>query len=366
MFDLERAIIGWRQNMVSDGVISTEVLDELEAHLREDVEHRMAAGVDAQMAFQAATKAMGAPGLLHGEFVKAESPRYLRKWFPVLFYVLAVAFLLISVWTLFAYEVSRWQLNAGTLALFAICFSLLVFPKFSGSLSQGGQNWFAKGFKVTSGVLVFWPGFALLEALNMIHLPIGIVASVVIWNLYAAFALVGCWSVLVTRFHSGGSGGFGQSGRPVPAVPPRSPSDPVVQQIVRLAGEEAQRLGHDFIGTEHVLLGLLRLAQGSFVNVLRKLNVDPATVRADIERLVSPVQLGFHPAARPLTPRAGRAVDFAAREARGSQQGITAEHLFLGLLLEGSGVAAVVLRKLGVRVEQARQEIRNERGARGR
>jgi ATP-dependent Clp protease ATP-binding subunit ClpC len=134
-----------------------------------------------------------------------------------------------------------------------------------------------------------------------------------------------------------------------------------VQQLLQVAGDEAQRLGHDFIGTEHVLLGLLRLAQGSFVNILQKLSLDPEVVRNEIGRLVAPVPMGFEPAARPLTPRAGKAVEIAAREAQTmNHPRIEAEHLFLGLLLEGSGVAALVLRKLGVRAKRARCEILSE------
>lgn len=361
MFDLERAIVNWRQNMSSGGINSPEVIEELEAHLREDIEQKMAAGADAEAAFEAATKAIGAPELLRTEFVKLEPPRHLHTWFRVLFYVLPVAILLISVWTLLAYDVSRWQLKVGILALSAICLCLIGFPKLCDVLAPVGHKRLAKVIKLTSILLCFWPVLALLEALNVVHLHVGIVASVVIWNFYAAYGLIGCWGALNARFGGGGSSGFGPTGELIPSGPPRSPSDPIVQETLHVAGEEAQRLGHDFIGTEHVLLGLLRLAKGPFVNVLRKLSVDPTAVRTEIERLVAPVEMSVPPAARRLTPRAGKAVEIAAREARTLKHPrITPEHLFLGLLLEGSGVAAIVLRKLGVGVKRARHEILSE------
>jgi ATP-dependent Clp protease ATP-binding subunit ClpC len=110
-----------------------------------------------------------------------------------------------------------------------------------------------------------------------------------------------------------------------------------------------------------VLLGLLKLAKGSFANVLRTMNVDREAVRVEVERLVWPVPAQTVSAGIPLTPRAQKALRLAAREATVlKHSSIGAEHLFLGLLLEGGGVGARVLKKLGIRSEKARQEIVSE------
>jgi Clp amino terminal domain, pathogenicity island component len=377
MFDLQCAFTTWRQKMSSGGIASPGVLDELEAHLREDVEWRMTAGADAQAAFEGATKAIGAAELLRGEFLKLESTRDSRTWFRFLFHILPVGMLMLNTWTLLAYELSRWELALGILAIVAICLCLIRFPKLSAALTSAGHERLAKALKLASTLLFFWPVLALLEALHFFHLRLGIVANVVLWNLYAACALVACWNALNTRFRRfGGSSGpvppFGPQGQPIPpspplptefsaALPPHQPVDPIVHQLLQVADDEAQRLGHNFIGTEHVLLGLLRLAQGSFVNILQKLSLDPEAVRREVERLIAPLPMGFEPAARPLTPRAGKAVKIAAREARSlNHPRIAAEHVLLGLLLEGSGVAAMVLRKMGVRAKRARCEILSE------
>jgi len=378
MFDLQRAITTWRQKMSSGGITSLEVLDELEAHLREDVERRMTAGADAPAAFKAATEAIGPAELLRGEFLKLESRRDARIWCCLLFRILPVGMLLLNTWTLLAYALSPWERAVGILAISTVCLCLIRLPKLCAALPPAAHERLAKAIKLASTLLFFWPVLALLEALHFVHLRLGIVASVVLWNLYAACALVAFWNALNPRFRGlGGSSGpvppCGPQGQPIPPSPPRPPQfaaafpphqpvDPIVQHLLQVASDEAQRLGQDFIGTEHVLLGLLRLAQGSFVNILQKLSLDPEAVRREIERLVAPVPMGFEPAARPLTPRAGKAVEIAAREARTlNHPRIAAEHLFLGLVLEGGGVAAVVLRKLGVRAERARYEILSER-----
>ena len=111
------------------------------------------------------------------------------------------------------------------------------------------------------------------------------------------------------------------------------------------ASEEAARLGHDYIGTEHVLLGVLRLAHGAFERLLQGLHLEPALVRVEIERVIPAQPAQAVAGAIPYTPRARKALRLAAREAKKLRQPcIGAEHIFLGLLLEGSGVAGRVLR----------------------
>jgi ATP-dependent Clp protease ATP-binding subunit ClpC len=117
-------------------------------------------------------------------------------------------------------------------------------------------------------------------------------------------------------------------------------------------------LGHDFVGTEHVLLGLLKLAKGNFGHLLQRLHLDRESVQVEIERTVSAVAVHGGRTTVPFTPRACKALRLAAREAKKlNQPGVSAEHIFLGLLLERSGIAGLVLRKLGVRIARTREAI---------
>lgn len=369
MFDIEVSIASWRRRMVSGG-IRPEALDELETHLREDFERRQAAGADGPAAFHAAIEAIGPPELLRREFQKLE-PRAARIWSLVLFRACPLGMLLINGWTLLAYDISFWERVAGLIAIFAICLCLVRFPQLSLAWRLGAPNRLSKALKLAGALLFCWPILPLLDALGLVHLRLGIVADVVLWNLYGACAIIGGWNALILRFRgNGGSNGpmppFAPGRNPLPPYPSQPPEfapappasvDPVISPFVQAAGEEARRAGHDFIGTEHLLLGALQLAGASFIDFLQKLGVDSQTVRREIEKLV-PAQVGVEGAARPLTPRARKAIKIALREARGREHPRFApEHLFLGLLLEGSGVAAIVIRKLGVRPGQVLSEI---------
>ena len=134
------------------------------------------------------------------------------------------------------------------------------------------------------------------------------------------------------------------------------------QETLTLAREEAPRLHHDFIGTEHVLLGLTKSPAGIVPKVMQKMGVDSENVRREIEKWVGLGQPATQNSTTiPYTPRAKRALSLAAQEAKALHRThIGAEHIFLGLLLEGHGVAALVLKSLGVDVEKARAEIRRE------
>ena len=145
-------------------------------------------------------------------------------------------------------------------------------------------------------------------------------------------------------------------------VPSASDFTVSAQYTLMLARQEAPRLNHDFIGTEHVLLGLTQSSAGIVPQILQRMGVNSENVRHEIEKFVGIGQ----PASRvpeqiPFTPRAKQALALAAREAKGlNSPHIGAEHIFLGLLLEDSGVAALVLRSLGVNAEKARAEILRE------
>ena len=128
------------------------------------------------------------------------------------------------------------------------------------------------------------------------------------------------------------------------------------RKVIALAREEAGRLGHDFIGTEHLLLGLIREGGGVAAAVLENLNVDLERVRLEVEKLVvmggGTLTLGEVP----FTPRAKKVLELSVEEAQNlGHNYIGTEHLLLGLIREGEGVAAKVMEGLGVKLEKARE-----------
>ena len=152
------------------------------------------------------------------------------------------------------------------------------------------------------------------------------------------------------------------AGTLVPA-PSLSGLTPGALRTLELARQEAPRLNHGFVGTEHVLLGLLALEDGVVPNVLKKMEVDREGVRRQIENWVSDFPPSKMPGWLPYTPRVEKSLRLAATEAKVSQHAcVGAEHIFLGLLLEGDGVAGRVLRNLGLSSETAREEIARELG----
>jgi len=133
---------------------------------------------------------------------------------------------------------------------------------------------------------------------------------------------------------------------------------PRAQQVLQLARAEADRFNHGYVGTEHLLLGLIALGQGVAVEALRHLGVDLQSVRVEVEKAV-----GSGPETKtignvPFTPRAKKVLALAASEARGLGHGyVGTEHILLGLLREGEGIASRVLENLGVDLEEIRYEI---------
>src|SRR6201997_4047485 len=136
---------------------------------------------------------------------------------------------------------------------------------------------------------------------------------------------------------------------------------PRAQQVLALARKEADRFNHNFVGTEHLLLGLIKLGQGVAVNVLQKLGLDLETVRMEVEK-----QVGTGPDQKmigniPYTPRVKKVLALAGKEAKNlNHTYVGTEHILLGLLREGDGVAARVLKNLDIDIEQTRQEILKE------
>jgi ATP-dependent Clp protease ATP-binding subunit ClpC len=136
---------------------------------------------------------------------------------------------------------------------------------------------------------------------------------------------------------------------------------PRAQQVLALARKEADRFNHNVIGTEHLLLGLIKLGQGVAVNVLQKMGLDLETVRMAVEK-----KTGTGPDQKvigniPYTPRVKKVLALASKEARAlNHTYVGTEHILLGLLREGDGIAAQVLKDLDVDIEQTRQEILKE------
>jgi ATP-dependent Clp protease ATP-binding subunit ClpC len=133
---------------------------------------------------------------------------------------------------------------------------------------------------------------------------------------------------------------------------------PRAQQVLALARKEADRFNHNYVGTEHILLGLIKLGQGVAVSVLQNMGLDLDTVRIEVEK-----QVGSGPENKisgniPYTPRVKKVLSLSNKEAQQLDHSyVGTEHLLLGLLREGEGVAARVLTSLEVDINQTRQEI---------
>ena len=136
---------------------------------------------------------------------------------------------------------------------------------------------------------------------------------------------------------------------------------PRAMQALALALKEADRFNHNFVGTEHLLLGLIKLGQGVAVIVLKKLGLDLEIVRAEVVKRVGPAPAEKLMGNKPYTPRVKIVLALATKEAKALHHTyVGTEHILLGLLREGDGVAGLVLKKLGVELEATRQEILKE------
>ncbi len=136
------------------------------------------------------------------------------------------------------------------------------------------------------------------------------------------------------------------------------------RKVMALANQEAQRFNHEYIGTEHILLGLVKEGSGVGANVLKNLGVDLHKVRLEVEKLVKAGPDMVTMGKLPQTPRAKKVIEYAIEEARNLNHNyVGTEHLLLGLLREQDGVAAQVLINLGLKLEEVREEVLNLLGA---
>ncbi len=130
------------------------------------------------------------------------------------------------------------------------------------------------------------------------------------------------------------------------------------RKVIILAKEEARRFNHDYIGTEHIFLGLIREGEGVAATVLQKLGVSLENIRLEVEKLVQPGPSTQIIGDIPFTPRAKKVLELAAEEARSLNHNyIGTEHLLLGLIREGEGVASQVLLNLGMDLNSVRNEV---------
>ncbi len=130
------------------------------------------------------------------------------------------------------------------------------------------------------------------------------------------------------------------------------------RKVIVLAKEEARRFNHDYIGTEHLLLGLIREGEGVAAAVLQKMGLSLESIRLEVEKLVQPGPSTQIQGDVPFTPRSKKALELAAEEARSlGHNYIGTEHLLLGLIREGEGVASQVLLNLGLDLNRVRSEI---------
>src|SRR6266545_1188446 len=131
---------------------------------------------------------------------------------------------------------------------------------------------------------------------------------------------------------------------------------------MQLANQEAQRFNHEYIGTEHILLGLVKEGSGVAANVLKNLDIDLRKIRLEVEKIVQHGPGGEQVVMGrlPHTPRAKKVIEYSIEEARNLNHNyVGTEHLLLGLLREQEGVAAQVLMNLGLKLEDVREEVLN-------
>src|SRR5213593_4037380 len=132
------------------------------------------------------------------------------------------------------------------------------------------------------------------------------------------------------------------------------------RKVMQLANQEAQRFNHEYIGTEHILLGLVKEGSGVAANVLKNLDIDLRKIRLEVEKIVQSGPDMVTMGKLPQTPRAKKVIEYSIEEARNLNHNyVGTEHLLLGLLREQEGVAAQVLMNLNLKLDEVREEVLN-------
>ncbi len=136
------------------------------------------------------------------------------------------------------------------------------------------------------------------------------------------------------------------------------------KKVMNLARQEAQRFNHEYLGTEHILLGLVQEGSGVAANVLKNMGIDLAKIRSEVEKIVKTGSTMVSVGQLPFTPRAKKVLELSMEEASNlGHNYIGTEHLLLGLIKENEGIAAQVLLNLGVKLEDVREEVLDFLGA---
>src|SRR5881392_340503 len=125
------------------------------------------------------------------------------------------------------------------------------------------------------------------------------------------------------------------------------------RKVMQLANQEAQRFNHEYIGTEHILLGLVKEGSGVAANVLKNLDIDLRKVRLEVEKIIQAGPDMVTMGKLPQTPRAKKVIEYAIEESRNLNHNyVGTEHLLLGLVREDQGLASVILTNFGLRLEK--------------
>lgn len=333
--------------MMAAGIKSPDVLDELESHLREDVERQEWAGVTAEQAFREAVQRVGAAENLNREFAKVRgSGSQIRHNTMRAVWITTAAFVFaILTWTLLIYDIMLPERVFGIALVTLIAGFIGALPDLNRLQLRGVRGWALRkaiAAACTYAVLA-WMCLLWLSLLHIDILPMGIVAGTICWGFVAALSM----TLMAFVF------GVEQEARDL--------WDPAAWRSLELAGAEAARFHHDFIGTEHVLLGLLGDENGKVRKVLENCGVRREAVRAEIEKWVGtgPKMYANRPPA--YTPRAKKAFEFAIREAKAARANrAEPEHVLLGLLGGCGGVAAEILTRMGVDAKKVREQIRKQ------
>lgn len=136
------------------------------------------------------------------------------------------------------------------------------------------------------------------------------------------------------------------------------------KKVMSFARQEAQKFNHEYIGTEHILLGLVQEGSGVAANVLKNMDVDLEKIRHEVEKIVKTGPSMVTMGQLPFTPRAKKVLELSMEEASAlSHNYIGTEHLLLGLIKENEGIAAQVLMNLNVKLEEVREEVLEFLGA---
>lgn len=340
MFNLEQSIAIWRRQMLDGGIKSHDVLDELESHLREDIEKQMREGAPTAQAFATAVERVGRADELKLEFGKIERPRPAVSPKVINLGCAAMGIFIVAtgVWLLSDAPIAERILGFIWLMLAGAYVAAL--PRLNRYIFRGVRGWALRNaISITCTCLsVACVALLLLSCAKIVLLPS--IPAVIFWPFFTAAVTT---VLILAHGTDTRSLGFWS---------------PATQQCIELAVEVALRYHHDFCGTEHVLLGLLEPEDSAVSRVLGNMGISREAVKAEIERIVVPGPVAKTGRALVGTPRAKKAFVLGLKEANSLRcERMEPPHLLLGLLREDSGVGAIVLKKLGVDLERARAEI---------